>query len=438
MSGGRSEESTATRTTTSDGTTETGGAADGTATDDPPRGRLRLFGSLCGLVFMVNLARVVFAPLVEPLRRAFALSPGEAGLVVTLVWLGSALPRLPTGYLLTRVRRHRVVLGAGGVLTGAAAFTAVAPSAEWLYAGAFTMGLASGPYFLAANPLVSELFPDRVGGAIGVHGTASQVAAVGAGPLVGGVLLLADWRAAFWLIAAAAATATAAVALSARGAELPAAGSDDRDLLGAVRAQWPIVVTGVAVVGLTGFVWNGLFNFYVTYLVSEGVAESTGRDLLTVAFAAGVPAFLVTGRLADRVAYVPLLLSILAGFVVAVLVLTVTSGFWPLVAASALVGYVIHSLFPAIDTYLLDSLPDRHRASAYAVFSATMMLVQAAGSVVVGGLNDAGLTYDAIFRGLAGVLAVVVVVLAVLYRGGYLPSGARPGPDAAAEPAVAD
>jgi len=427
---GSDGESTATRTATSDG------AGDGGDGDGPPRGRLRLFGSLCGLVFLVNLARVVFAPLVEPLRRAFLLSPAEAGLVVTLVWLGSALPRLPAGYLLTRVDRHRVVLGAGGVLAGAAVFTAVAPSATWLYAGAFTMGLASGPYFLAANPLVSELFPDRVGRAIGVHGTASQVAAVGAGPLVGGVLLVADWRAAFWLIAAAAATSTAAIYLSARGAELPTAGSDDRDLLGAVRAQWRIVLTGIAVVGLTGFVWNGLFNFYVTYLVSEGVAEATGRDLLTVAFAAGVPAFLVTGRLADRVAYVPLLLSILVGFVVAVVVLTVTSGFWPLVAASAFLGYVIHSLFPAIDTYLLDSLPDRHRASAYAVFSAAMMLVQAAGSVVVGGLNGAGVAFDTIFRGLAVVLAAVVVVLVVLHRGGHLPSGAAE-PETA-EPAVAD
>jgi MFS family permease len=299
------------------------------------------------------------------------------------------------------------------------------------------MGLASGPYFLAANPLVSELFPERVGGAIGVHGTASQVAAVVAAPLVGGVLLLADWRTAFWLIAGAAAVSTAAIYLSARGAELPTAGADDRDLLGAVRAQWRIVLTGVAVVGITGFVWNGLFNFYVTYLVSEGVAETTGRTLLTVAFAAGVPAFLITGRVADRVPYVPLLLSILAAFVGSVLLLTVTSGFWPLVAVSALVGYVIHSLFPAIDTFLLDSLPDHHRGSAYAVFSATMMLIQAAGSVVVGGLHDAGLSYDAVFRGLAGLLAVVLAVLTVLYWAGRLPSGARLDPEHT-ESAVAD
>jgi len=387
------------------------------------------------MALLVNLGRVVFAPLIEPLAADFAATPAELGAVATLAWLGSALSRVPTGYALTRVSRHTVVVGAGTGLTGAALFTGFAPSVPVLMIGATLVGLASGSYFVAGNPLVSELFPEGVGRAIGVHGTAAGLAAVAAPLAVGGVLLLGDWRLAFLGIAVLGALVTLYTLYAARGADLPEAGAADRHLLRAVRAQWPIVLTGVCVVGTVGFVWNGLFNFYVTYLVSEGVAEATGRDLLTVAFAAGVPAFLVTGRLADRVAYVPLLLSILVGFVGSVLLLTVTSGFWPLVAVSALLGYVIHSLFPAIDTYLLDSLPDRHRASAYATFSATMMLVQSPGSVVVGALNDLGYTYDAVFQGLAGLLAVVVVVLAALHRGGHLPSGARGTVEARSPPA---
>nr|WOY07721.1 hypothetical protein QSJ49_13060 [Halobacterium salinarum] len=80
--------------------------------------RLPLFGSLCALVFLVNFGRVVFAPLVVPLQEFFVgTSNAAVGLVATLAWLGSALPRLPAGYLLTRVARHRVVLGTGGLLT---------------------------------------------------------------------------------------------------------------------------------------------------------------------------------------------------------------------------------------------------------------------------------------------------------------------------------
>ena len=45
----------------------------------------RLFGTLCGLVFLVNLGRVVFAPLIEPLMSAFAVEEATLGAVITLV-----------------------------------------------------------------------------------------------------------------------------------------------------------------------------------------------------------------------------------------------------------------------------------------------------------------------------------------------------------------
>ncbi|WP_135819814.1 MFS transporter [Halostella litorea] len=391
------------------------------------RGRGRLFGSLCATVFLVNLARVVFAPLVEPLRASFGLSGATVGLVATMAWLGSAVPRLPTGYLLTRVPRHVVVLGAGGLLAASAALTAVADSFPVLAAGAFLMGTTSGAYFVAANPLVSELFPDRVGRAIGIHGMSSQLAAVVAPLAVGAILLAWDWRAVFWTVSAVAAATTLAVFLVARGAEMPAAGTRDRDFAAALARQWPIVVTAVAIIGATGFVWNGVFNFYVTYLVeSKGFAEPTARNMLTLAFAAGVPAFVVTGRVADRVPHVPLMLAVLGGFVASLLALTAVRSLWPVAAVSVVLGYVVHSLFPALDTYLLDSLPDENRASAYSVYSAGMTLVQAGGSAAIGAITDAGFAFDAVYRGSAVGLAAILLVLVALHAFDRLPSEAAP------------
>ncbi|PSQ40443.1 hypothetical protein BRD07_07250, partial [Halobacteriales archaeon QS_9_68_42] len=170
--------------------------------------RRELFGSLCAMVFLVNLARVVFAPLVQPVAADFGVTAASLGVVTSAAWLGSAAPRMPTGYLLTHVARHRVIAATGGLLVAASAFTAVAGSRLHLAVGAFLMGTASGTYFIAANPLVSELFPRRVGGAIGIHGMASQVAAVGAPLAVSGVLVVSEWRATFLCIAAVAAAAT--------------------------------------------------------------------------------------------------------------------------------------------------------------------------------------------------------------------------------------
>jgi predicted MFS family arabinose efflux permease len=387
--------------------------------------RGRLFASLTSLVFLVNLSRLIYAPLVEPLQAAFDVDPGTIGVVVTLVWVGSALPRIPTGYLLTRVPRHHVVLGSGVVLTLAAGFAWRANSVTTLAAGALLMGLASGTYFVSANPLVSELYPERVGRMMGIHGGASQLAAVVAAPLVTVFLLWATWETIFAAIAVSAALVTVVLYRIARRAELPDASGADRDLLGAARSQWPLVGVGIITLGATGFVWQGVFNFYVSYLVeTRGFAESAARNLLTVVFVAGLPAFFVSGRLIDRLPRVPYLLSILVAFVVVVLSVTVAQGV-ALVAATAALGYVIHSLFPAIDAFLLGTLPDEHRGGAYAVYSGGMMLVQSTGSSAVGLLVGAGFAYDAVFRGLAGGLSVVVLGLCGLWLVGRFPGARR-------------
>ncbi|PSP39026.1 MFS transporter [Halobacteriales archaeon QH_7_65_31] len=385
--------------------------------------RRRLFASLCSLVFLVNLARVVFAPLIEPVATDFGVTPGTLGVVTSAAWLGSALPRIPTGWLLTRVARHRVIVGAGVVLTLAAAVAGSAPSVPLLAGAAFLMGLASGVYFIAANPLVAELFPDGVGNALGIHGMASQLSAAFASVIVLAVIAVTgDWRATFAAIAVASLLVTVVLFAVARRTALPDAGREDRDLLAATRAQLPIVLTGILITGSVGFAWNGLFNFYPTYMQAKQLEPATASLLLSVLFGAGVPAFPVGGRLADRVSNVPLLLGIVTGFIACLFLLPHVTGLWPLVAVTVVLGFVIHLLFPAVDTYLLGSLPDQHRASAYTAYSATMMVPQAFGSGVVGRLTDTGFTLDTLFTGMAGVLTVIFAGVFVLYRLGRLPA----------------
>lgn len=380
------------------------------------------------MVFLVNLARVVFAPLVQPVAADFAVTPAALGVVATAAWLGSAAPRLPTGYLLTRVPRHTVVAATGLLLVGTSAGTAFAPSLPWLTVGAFLMGISSGAYFIAANPLVTELFPSRVGWALGVHGMASQIAAVGAPLAVSAVLLVSGWRATFLLLSALAFVTTVVLVVAARRTELPDAGAKDRSLLAAARAQWPIILTGIVIVGSSGFLWNGLFNLYGPYLAAEkGIDEATGRTLLSVLFAAGVPAFLLAGELADRVRNVPLLLAIIIGFAASVFALTFAESLLAVVAVSIVVGVVIHALFPVIDTYMLASIPDENRASAYALFSSGMMTAQAFGSGGVGWLVASGVSYTAAYRGLAAIVGATGVGLFVLHRFGRLPTGGTPG-----------
>lgn len=382
--------------------------------------RARLFGSLCGLVFFLNLARIVFAPLLDVFIAEFGIGEATAGLVATLVWVGSASPRLPTGWLLTKVPRHRVVVASGVFLTVSSAATATAVTVRQLMLGAFAMGTASGVYFVAANPFLSELFPERVGHVLGIHGAATQLAAVAAAPLVS-VALFVDWRLSLWAIAVGAAVTTAYTWLAARSTEMPRAGKNDRAFVAGALSEWRIILTALAFTGAAVFVWQGIFNFYDLYMQSKGLSRGAAGVMLTIVFASGVPAFYIGGNLADRLPHVPYLLGIVAAFAGCILALTAAEGLLALAAVSAVIGFVVHAIFPATDTYILDVLPDSTRASAYAVFSSAWMLSQSVGSSAVGELLEAGYTYDTVFTGAALCLLASVAVLAALDRFGAFP-----------------
>jgi predicted MFS family arabinose efflux permease len=383
--------------------------------------RRRLFVSLCGLVFFLNLARVVFAPLLNVFIAEFGIGEATAGFIVTLAWVGSAALRLPAGWLLTRVPRHYLVLVSGVVLAVSAAGAGAAVTVRQLMFGAFFMGTASGVYFVSANPLLSELFPDGVGRVMGVHGAATQFAAVVAAPLVA-VSLRVDWRYALWTIAAGVAVVTGYATVQARRTTMPAAGEADRSLLSGALSEWRVILAALGLAGVAVFVWQGVFNFYELYMRSRGLSSAAASTMLTLVFAAGVPAFFVAGELADRLPSVPLLLGIGGSFAGSLLLLVTVDGFWALVAASAVVGFVVHALFPATDAYILTALPDSARGSAYAVFSSVWMLSQSVGSSVLGSLIERGYGYDAVFVTAAALIFATLSALAVLEWTGRLPS----------------
>ncbi|MFB6167451.1 MAG: MFS transporter [Haloferacaceae archaeon] len=384
-------------------------------------GSTALFGALCALFALTNLGRTAFAPLVETLRVAFDATPAAVGVVVSLAWAGSAAGRPVSAYLVTRVRRERVVAAGGGVLAVGAAIAAAAGSLAALRVGAIVAGLSSGVYIGAAIPLVGDLFPDEVGRALGVHGAAAQVAAVAAPGIVLAAAALADWRATFALLAAVAALSTVALLVAASITSLPSATAPDRDLRAAL-AHWRVLVAGVAVVATVGFVWQGLFNFYVTYLVTErGVGTGVANGALSLLFAAGIPGMLLGGRLADLLPTVPYIIGLVLAFALSVATLTVVPGLLAVLAVSVVVGLSIHAVFPALDTYVLGALPDESRASAYALFSGVALALEAPGSAAVG-FAATRMPLGRAFLGLSLSLLPVVAALGLAYLLGRFPA----------------
>jgi len=370
---------------------------------------------------MLNLARIVYAPLLDVFITEFSVDEATVGLVVTLTWVGSAVPRLPAGWLLTKVPRHPVIIGSGLTLSLSAVIAATATSVFQLMIGAFTMGIGSGIYFVAAHPLLSELFPERIGQALGIHGVSNQLASVIAAPFVG-ITLLINWRVSMWLISGGGVIMTGYTWYSGQRTDLPQAGKKDRRLIaGAVSARHLLFIA-LAAGGLSMFVWQGLFNFYELYMQSKALTKWEAGTLLTLVFVAGIPAFYIGGDLAERLPYIPYVLGIVGSFGICIYLLTIVDSLLAITLLTVGIGFFGHAQYPAIDTYLLDTLPDHSRASAYAVFSSVAILVQALGSVAVGQIIRWGYSYDQIFAVAAFLIVSIAGCLGFFERIGRLPA----------------
>jgi EmrB/QacA subfamily drug resistance transporter len=107
---------------------------------------------------------------------------------------------LPAGGLADRFGRRRVFLAGLGIFSLSALVCAAAPSADVLIAARLVQGVGGGTITPIALALILPQFPaQRRGTAIGLW-SATQSAAVAAGPAIGGVLVSAvGWRAVFLL-----------------------------------------------------------------------------------------------------------------------------------------------------------------------------------------------------------------------------------------------
>jgi predicted MFS family arabinose efflux permease len=383
--------------------------------------RRRLFGSLCGFIFFINLARIVFAPLLDVFITEFGINEATAGLIITLTWVGSASLRLPAGWLLTRWPRHYLIIISGAILSVSGVATGTATTVRQLMIGAFFMGSASGVYFVSANPFVTELFPEQVGRVMGIHGAASQIAAVLAAPLVT-LTVVTAWQHTFFIIAIGVAVITVYTAFQSYHLEIPNAGSDDRSFLSGARSEWKVVLAALGLAGGGLFVWQGVFNFYELYMQSQNLSGAQSSIMLTIVFISGIPGFFVSGKLADHFPFVPLILSIIATFTGSILLLVATDDFITLAATSVIVGFTIHALLTVTDAYILSTLPDSARGSAYAVFSFMWMLLQSGGSSVVGSLVEYGYSYNTVFTAGALFLIISIIPLVVIEQMGKMPS----------------
>lgn len=170
-------------------------------TTRPQPRRWQVLSAVCAGVFLAAIDFYIVTVAVPDMLREFS----HAGIAeISWVFNGYTITfttaLLPAGGLADRFGRRRVFMIGVGAFSLSALACATAPTAAVLIAARLVQGLAGGTITPLALALILPLFPaERRGYAIGLW-SATQSAAVAAGPSLGGILVSAiGWRAVFVL-----------------------------------------------------------------------------------------------------------------------------------------------------------------------------------------------------------------------------------------------
>jgi len=357
--------------------------------------------------------RMVYPVLLPYLRSSFDLSLTVGGLLVTVLWLGSALGQLPGGILADRYSERAVMVAGALVVAVALVFVVTASTPLVLFAATGLVGLGQSLYPIARITILSKIYPDRIGSALGVTMATGDLGQTVFPPIGGAIAAAVAWQLGLGFIAPL--LVVVAVVLWVTLPVQPSTGSPV-DSLSAESASSVVaklrrsnLVFVAFILFLYILIWQSFTGLYPTYLVErKGLSSSLAGVLFSVFFAFGVLVKPLAGAAYDRIGLRRALAVVLVGPVVGLTLLPFVDGFWPLVGVTALVSTMLGS-GTITQSFFSDAIPDEVQGTGLGVVRTTTATLGALGPVVFGALADRGY-FDEGYVLLAAVLVVVIVL----------------------------
>jgi len=347
------------------------------------RGRLLLLLSVGTTVVMAT--RLALAPVLPRVIEDLGISPGLAGVALSVMWAMVAVCRYPGGRLADRLSR-KTVLAAGLVAaTAGAALMLGAGSYPAFLLASTVLGVGVGLWLPAAVVSVSDLFVERRGQAYGVYEAFFNLAGVVAAGFALLVPATLGWRDGYLVLVAL--LAVLGVLLhrwSAEPYELGVPTLGLRETVARVFATRRVRRLVVAF-ALLAFANEGAIGFLPTLLqVETGLAPALASNAFAAFFVVGMVVNPLAGGLGDR--FGPLRVATAAGLVS-------VAGIGLLVAAEgrtlALAGVIVLAVgltanWPVMLAYMMDAVPAESVGGDFGAVGTVFIAVGSLGPGYVG------------------------------------------------------
>lgn len=357
--------------------------------------------------------RMIYPVLLPFFRDTFGLSLTIAGLLITVLWLGSAVGQLPGGILADRYS-ERMVMAVSAIIVGLAlVFVVTAQTASILFVATGILGLGQSLYPIARITILSQIYPGRIGSALGVTMATGDLGQTVLPPIAGVLAVTIAWQAGLSFMIPLLLIVGAGIWVA-----LPAEekADDGENALSVERTRLLLDELRESNLGFVSIIlvlffltWQSFTGFYPTYLVEvKGLSSSTAGVLFSAFFAFGVIVKPLAGAAYDRIGMRSALVILLAGPVVGLGSLPFIEGFWPLAGITAIVSVMLGS-GTVTQSFLADAFSVEIRGTGLGVVRTMTSIVGATGPVLFGGIADRGY-FDEGYLLLAVVLVVVILL----------------------------
>jgi MFS family permease len=357
--------------------------------------------------------RLVFPAVLPHIRESFGMGLTTAGLLLSALWVGYALMQFPGGVAADRFGERTVLVTGLAVTTVGVLGVVVAPGVATFFLGTVLVGVGVGLFGTTRITILSDVFPEHRGTAIGFNQAAGNVGTTVMPAAAGFLAVLVGWR---WGFVVAVPCFVAVSLLLWRTlpsrTSTPAAFDRQglRESLGDVRraVSHPAVVFATVTMMLASFIYQGFTGFFPTYLAAQkGLDAEVAATLLGVFFATAVVVQPVAGVARDRFGTRPTLVAVLVATALLLASLPFVDGLVALVGLTVLLSVQL-AFWPVGNAYVVEAVPDDIQGTTVGLSRTVFLLVGATGPTFVGVAADAG-GFDEAFLALAGLALLGVL-----------------------------
>lgn len=356
--------------------------------------------------------RMIYPVLIPQIRASYDLSLTMAGLLITILWMGSALGQLPSGILADHVSERKVMAASACTTALALLVVVTASSPLILFVGTGLVGFGLSLYAISRITILSDIYPERIGSALGVTMATGDIGQTLLPPISGILAVAVAWQVGLGFVIPLLLLVGIVIWVALPTRDHTRTGMDTPTVEGARVLFAEIRHSNLGLVLLILFlflvIWQSFAGFYPTYLVDvKGFSPSTASLLFSLFFAFGVIVKPLSGAAYDRMSLRSALVIVLGGPVVGLALLPFIRGFWPLVGVTAVVSTMLGS-GAITQSFLAESFPREVRGMGLGLIRTIAASLGAVGPVLFGAIADRGYFDEGYFL-MSGMLIIVIL-----------------------------